>query len=41
LLHWAIPSIRWRAHVLLLHASEQIPDIRAQERVRHIMPASD
>src|SRR5262245_33339685 len=37
----AIPTTRWRAHVLFLYASGRIPDISAQELIRYMMPGSD
>jgi mono/diheme cytochrome c family protein len=38
---FAIPQLRWRAHVLALHATGQIADIEFSELIRYMMPGSE
>jgi alcohol dehydrogenase (cytochrome c) len=36
-----VPRLRWRAHVVLLHVTGQIPDIELKEMLAYMMPGSD
>lgn len=36
-----IPGLRWRAQVLILHTTGQLPDIELEELLAFMMPGSD
>lgn len=37
----AVPQARWRAHVLLLHLSGEIPDIELEQLIAYMLPGSE
>ncbi len=37
----AVPQVRWRIHVVMLHVTGKIPDITLQEVIAYMMPGSD
>ncbi len=36
----AIPQIRWRAHLLFMTATGQIPDIKSRDLIPFLLPSS-